>query len=136
MIRCALLVVALLAAAPAHAAQSYMVGSWFGRGQPGDRLSMYIDRMQPDGSWRGEYRTCVRGKPIDQVQTGRWELDGDTLLLHVQSVDGKAMPRTDHYRMISHDARGQKYVSLPSNFAYTPRHVDDGYTMPPCDLIS
>jgi hypothetical protein len=67
----------LLAATPA-AAQSWMVGTWFGHGQPQDKSAMYIDRMRPDGSWRGEYRTCLKGKPEDQLQTGRWAVNGDT----------------------------------------------------------
>ena len=35
---------------------------------------MYIDRMRADGSWRGEYRTCIKGKPLDEVQEGHWTL--------------------------------------------------------------
>lgn len=139
--RAALLLVALLAAAPvlgqpSHAQDSYMTGTWFGRGQPDDALSMYIDRMHADGSWRGEYRACRRGRPLDQVQTGRWALDGDRLLLHVDTVDGISAPRTDVYRVLAHSDRSQKYIALPSGFAYTPQRVEDGTKMPPCDLIS
>jgi hypothetical protein len=134
--RAALTLVAMLAVLPAHGQTSYMIGTWFGRGQPHDALSMYIDRMRADGSWRGEYRACRHGKPFDQVQTGRWTLDGDQLLLHVETVDGVKAPRTDAYRMLAHDGRAQKYIALPSGFAYTPRRVDDGYQLPPCDLIS
>jgi hypothetical protein len=134
--RAALALVAMLAAQPAHGQAGYMIGTWFGRGQPYDALSMYIDRMRADGSWRGEYRACRHGKPFDQVQTGRWTLDGDQLLLHVETVDGVKAPRTDAYRMLAHDERAQKYIALPSGFAYTPRRVDDGYQLPPCDLIS
>ena len=136
-----LVLVALLAAPPAWAEAGggqvpYMVGTWFGRGQPDDALSMYIDRMAADGSWRGEYRACLHGKPVDQVQTGRWTLNGDQLLLHVETVDGLREPRSDAYRMLAHDAGSQKYIALPSGFAYTPRRVKDGYAMPPCDLVS
>lgn len=131
-----LALLALLAAGPARAAPSYMVGTWFGRGQPDDALSMYIDRMQADGHWRGEYRTCLKGRAVDQVQTGRWELHGDRLLLHIQTVDGKSVARTDTYRMLAHDAQAQRYVFLPSDFVYAPHRVDDGFVMPPCNLIS
>lgn len=125
----------LLSAAPAFA-QSYMVGTWFGSGQPGDRAAMYIDRMKPDGAWRGEYRTCRKGKPDDLVQTGRWSLNGDTLVLKVETVGGMPAPRTDIYRMVAHDAKSQKYLSLPWNFTYAPRKVEDSFQMPPCDLVS
>ena len=126
----------VLLTVPGFAAPSWMVGTWFGSGQPHDRSSMYIDRMRPDGSWRGEYRTCRKGKPEDLVQEGRWSLKGDTLLLKVESVGGMIMPRTDTYRMLAHSANDQKYVELPLNFSYAPKRVADNFTMPPCDLVS
>jgi hypothetical protein len=130
----ALLLVLLIA--PAWAAPSTMVGSWFGHGQPDDKSAMYIDRMRADGSWRGEYRTCVKGKPRDQVQTGRWSLAGDVITLSVQQVDGQPFARTDLYRMLSHDAQNQVYVVMFSNFRYTPRRMADDFKMPGCDLVS
>jgi hypothetical protein len=121
---------------PAFAAPSYMIGTWFGTGQPNDRSSMYIDRMRPDGSWRGEYRTCFKGKAQDQIQEGRWALQGDILLLNVHTMDGMPMPRVDRYRMLQHSDKAQKYIELPMQFAYTPTRVPDGYKMPACDLVS
>ena len=97
-----------------------MVGTWFGHGQPDDKDAMYIDRMRADGSWRGEYRTCVKGKPLDQVQEGHWTLQGDTLSLRVDTVNGMRAPRTDLYKMLAHTATTQKYLSLGWNFPYTP----------------
>jgi hypothetical protein len=125
----------LLSAVSAGAA-SYMVGTWFGYGQPEDRSSMYIDRMRADGTWRGEYRTCAKGKATDQVQTGRWALTGDILTLGVETVDGMFAPRNDTYRMLAHDAQSQKYLSLAWKFPYTPKRVADNFQMPPCDLVS
>lgn len=125
----------LLLATPVHAA-SGIAGTWFGSGQPDDRASMYIDRLRPNGDWRGEYRTCVKGKAQDMIQTGHWSLSGDMLSLSLETVGGAIVSRTDIYRMLSHDAKTQKYVSLPSNFAYTPRRVPDSFKMPGCDLIS
>jgi hypothetical protein len=125
----------VLMAVPALAAPSYMVGTWFGSGQPHDRSSMYIDRMRPDGSWRGEYRTCNKGKSEDLVQEGRWSLNGDVLSLRVEKVDGSFMPRTDTYRILQHSPTAQKYVELPLNFAYSPQRVADNYTMPSCQLV-
>src|SRR3954471_2558276 len=107
------------AATPA-CAQGWMVGTWFGHGQPQDQAAMYIDRMRPDGSWRGEYRTCIKGKPQDQTQTGRWAMKGDVLVLSVETVDGVPSPRTDTYKMLSHSPTAQKYLSLGWSFPYTP----------------
>lgn len=126
----------LLSAAMPAAAQSWVVGTWFGHGQPQDKAAMYIDRMRPDGSWRGEYRTCIRGKPEDQTQTGRWSVNGDTLILSVETVDGVRSPRVDNYKMLSHSPTAQKYLSMGWNFAYSPQRVADDFRMPSCELIS
>jgi hypothetical protein len=130
-----MLAVSVLSAAPAQA-QAWMVGTWFGHGQPHDKAAMYIDRMRPDGSWRGEYRTCMKGKAVDQIQTGRWSVDGDTLILKVDTVDGSALPRTDTYKMLAHSPRAQKYLSTAWNFPYTPQRVADDFQMPSCELVS
>jgi len=125
-----------LFASPAWA-QSTMVGTWFGQGQPNSKESMYIDRMRADGSWRGEYRTCIKGKPFDdQVQEGRWALTDNVLTLKVEMVNGRAAPRTDSYKMIAHTATTQKYISLGWNFPYTPQKMADDFQMPSCDLTS
>jgi hypothetical protein len=126
----------VLLASPA-CAQSYMVGTWFGQGQPHSKESMYIDRMRPDGSWRGEYRTCIKGKSSDdQVQEGRWSLMGDTLILRVEIVDGRREGRTDNYKMLAHTAATQKYISLGFNFPYAPKKMADDFQMPSCELTS
>ena len=125
----------LLAATPA-AAQTWMVGTWFGHGQPNDKAAMYIDRMRPGGSWRGEYRTCMKGEAVDQVQTGSWSIAGDTLILKVDTVDGIAAPRTDTYKMLAHSPQAQKYLTTAGNFPYTPQRVADDFQMPSCELVS
>ena len=125
-----------LSAMPASAA-SYMEGTWFGHGQPDSKAAMYIDRMYADGRWRGEYRTCVKGRPADEaVQMGRWSLKGDILSLQVDTVNGVSRPRIDTYKMLAHSPKAQKYISLPLNFPYTPQRVADDFQMPSCELIS
>jgi hypothetical protein len=126
----------ILALASPASAQSFMVGTWFGHGQPENKDSMYIDRMRADGSWRGEYRTCIRGKARDQVQEGRWALAGDTLSLRVEKVDGVKEPRTDIYQILSHSANAQRYVSQGWNFPYAPQRMAENFQMPGCDLVS
>jgi hypothetical protein len=135
--RIALACLFLLAAEPASAA-STMVGTWFGRGQPDDKQAMYIDRMRADGTWRGEYRTCIKGKKaLDQVQVGRWSLSGDMLSLSIDTVNGVPDPRLDTYKMLAHDDHSQKYISVERNFPYTPQRVPDTYQMPSCrELVS
>ncbi len=127
--------VALFYAAPAFAA-SDLVGAWFGRGQRDDKNAMYIDRMLADGRWRGEYRTCVKGKALDQVQDGHWSFQGDILSLRVDTVNGVLWPHTDGYKMLAHSDKAQKYISLGWNFPFTPQRVADDFQMPSCDLVS
>jgi hypothetical protein len=127
-------VVSVLSAAPA-AAQAWMVGTWFGY-EPDAPTIMYIDRMRPDGTWRGEYRNCNRGKPTDQSNTGRWSMKGDLLVLEVEMRNGKPYPYTDPYRMLAHSSKTQKYVSLRSVGVFTPQRVADDFQMPSCELVS
>ena len=124
----------LFAAGPALA-QGWMIGTWFGH-EPGSPSTMYIDRMRPDGTWSGEYRTCNRGKPIDQRKTGRWSMKGDLLVLDVQTVDGRPDPYTDPYRMLEHSPKTQKYVSASSVGVFTPQRMADDFQMPSCELVS
>ncbi len=56
--------------------------------------------------------------------------------LKVDKVDGFPEGRTDTYKMLAHDARSQKYISLGKNFPYTPQRVADDFQMPSCELIS
>lgn len=123
--------VALTLASPVNAA-SYMVGTWFGHGQPNDKDSMYIDHMRPNGSWRGEYRTCIKGNALDMVQEGHWSLKGDLLSLRVDTLNGTSAPRTDLYKMLAHTATTQKYFSAQFNFPYTPQREPDDFRMPSC----
>jgi hypothetical protein len=125
----------LTLASPASAA-SYMVGTWFGHGQPQDKESMYIDRMRADGSWRGEYRTCIKGRALDEVQEGHWTLEGDMLALRVDTVNGMREPRVDLYKMLAHTGTTQKYLSMSYNFPYAPVREPDDFKMPSCQLIS
>lgn len=121
----------LTLASPASAA-SYMEGAWFGQGQPSNKDSMYIDHMRPDGSWRGEYRFCAKGKAVDRVQEGHWTLSGDTLSIQVDTLDGASAPRTDVYKILAHSPTSQKYLSLGWNFPYESRRVSDDFKMPSC----
>ncbi|MES2473475.1 MAG: hypothetical protein V4601_11630 [Pseudomonadota bacterium] len=125
----------LLAPSTAFAATS-MAGNWFGYGQPDDKGAMYLDRMTPDGNFRVHHRTCIKGKPFDQHATGRWSQSGNNFTINIQTVNGEPSPRTDLYRIVSMDAKGQRYVYLRTNFAYDAKRVPDSFQMPPCDLVS
>jgi len=129
-----LVMLALLPSA-AGAAPS-LAGNWFGHGQPGDKGAMYLDRMLPNGEFRVHHRTCIKGKAFDQFAAGRWSQSAGGFTINIQTVNGVPNPRTDIYKILSLDAKEQRYVYLPNNFAYTARRMADNFQMPPCDLIS
>lgn len=126
----------LLLSPSAAFAQPSLAGNWFGTGQPDDKGAMYLDRMMPDGTFRVHHRTCIKGKAFDQHAAGRWAKTADGFTISIQTVNGEPNPRTDVYRLISMDAQKQRYVFLPTNFAYEARRVPGSFQMPPCDLIS
>jgi hypothetical protein len=126
----------LMASLPASAAPSWLAGTWFGTGQPGDRSEMFLDTMGGNGQFHAHHRWCNKGKAVNQFQVGTWTLKGDLLTINIATVDGKLSPQSDPYRIVSHDAHTQKYVYLPINFAYTSSRVANGFDMPSCELTS
>ena len=133
--RQAVFLAVLLTASPAMAAD-LQIGTWFGHGQPNDKAAMYIDRMDPDGSFRVHHRACRKGKAYDQFQTGRWLRKGDIMTIRIETVNGVPEPRIDTYRILSESQAAQRYVYLPDNFQYNSRRVAPDYEMPRCDLVS
>jgi hypothetical protein len=130
-----LVVLALNLTSPACAAP-FLVGTWFGTGQPGDKGEMWIARMGADGSFHAQFRSCARGKATDLFQTGSWVLNGDMETISVTSVNGVFYLRNDSYKILSHDQNRQTYRYLPTGFVYNSRRVDEKFQMPECEAIS
>ena len=122
-------------AVPVLAAPS-LVGLWFGQGQPGDKQSMYLDRLTADGKIHSRFRDCRGGKAIDSSEEGTWSLTGSTLTIQVELHNGQFMPRTDVYRLDFANPKDFKISYLPLNFPYDERRVDERFEMPPCQLVS
>ena len=124
-----------LLALPAFAAPS-LVGTWFGQGQPGDKQSMYLDRLTADGQIHSRFRDCRGGKPIDSSEDGTWSLSGSTLTIQINFHNGVLMPRTDVYHLDSASAKDFRITYELLNFPYDERRVDDKFKMPSCELTS
>jgi hypothetical protein len=131
-----LLFFALLFATPVQAAESWMVGTWFGYGQPDDKSQMWLGTAAPDGKFHVLHRQCVQGKARDSFNDGSWSLNGDSLTIRIETVNGQAAPRTDVYRVLSHSDTRQTYRYEATGFVYNSRKVDAKFQMPPCDLAS
>ena len=129
-----------LAAAPALSTSSWaapnLAGTWFGQGQPGDKQSMYLDRLTADGKIHSRFRDCKGGKPIDSTEDGTWSLSGSTLTIQIELHNGQFMPRTDYYSLDSASAKAFRITYLLFNFPYDERRVDDKFEMPSCQLTS
>jgi hypothetical protein len=131
-----LLLLALLAATPVQAAESWYVGRWFGSGQPGDKSQMWLESGTADGKFHVLHRACRQGKAFDSIQDGTWSLSGDILTIRIRMVDGQPLDRSDAYRILKHDARTQTYRYEATGFVYNSRKVDAKFQMPACDLFS
>jgi hypothetical protein len=136
--RAALAFCALLPATQALAQPNWMLGNWYGYGQPQDKSSMWLERVAPGGKLHIQHRTCVQGKAVDELQEGSWSLKGDILTVRIERIDGQALSgvRDDIYRIQSHTATRQTYRLERTGFVYNSRKVDGKFQLPPCDLSS
>jgi len=124
-----------LLASPAAAAP-FLVGTWFGVGEPGDKSEMFLARMAPDGSFHALFRACVKGKAFDETDSGSWSLAGDMEKIHVAIVNGLPAPRDDFYKILWQNGKKQTYRYMATGFVFTSRRVEDGFEMPGCEAIS
>jgi hypothetical protein len=124
-----------LAASSAHAAPS-MTGTFFGKGQPDSKESMYLDHFLADGRLHSQFRDCIKGKAYDSTEDGTWSVSGTMLTIKIATHNGIAMPRTDVYRVVSVTGQGFKDVYIPLNFPFDEHRVADNYEMPSCQLVS
>jgi hypothetical protein len=117
-------------------AAPFLIGAWFGQGQPDDKSEMWLVHNDPDSSFQVQFRACAKGKAMDQMETGRWSLAGDTETLQVLTVNGTPLAQREIYKILSHDGAKQIYRYLATGFVYTSRRVDGDFEMPSCEMIS
>jgi hypothetical protein len=117
-------------------AAPFLVGSWFGTGQPDDRGSMWLIHQMADGTFQVQFRSCVKGKDLDEVETGRWQLNGDTETLFIQTVNGQRAAQADDYKILWHDGGKQIYRFTGTGFVYSSKRVDANFVLPSCETIS
>jgi hypothetical protein len=117
-------------------AAPFLVGTWFGTGQPNDKSEMWIAQMLPNGDFRAQFRACIKGQALDQTNTGTWVLQGDIETISIITIDDQFWPRTDVYKILSHDSQRQTYRYLKTGFVYNSKRVDDKFQMPSCETIS
>ena len=128
----------LLLASPSLAQPNWMIGHWYGYGQPHDKSQMWLETVAPGGRLQVIHRTCVQGKAFEELQEGRWSLKGNILTVRMERIDGQTLSevRDDIYRIQSHTATRQTYRLERTGFVYNSRKVDGKFQLPPCDLSS
>jgi hypothetical protein len=117
-------------------AAPFLVGAWFGQGQPNDKAEMWLARNAANGTFQVQFRSCTKGHALDQVETGRWSLVGDIETLQVLSVNGAPLAQAETYKVLSHEAGKQVYRYQATGFVYMSRRVDSNFELPSCEAIS
>jgi len=138
--RCVAALLFCLAASSPLIAQAlaypFLVGTWFGYGQPDSKDSMYLDHFLANGQLHSQFRDCIKGQALNSTEDGNWSVKGDILTVRITHHDGVPAPRTDTYRLTSVTADRFKDVYIPLNFPFDEMRVEDDFKMPGCQLTS
>jgi hypothetical protein len=126
-----------LLAAPALAAErpSYLIGHWFGQGEPNDKSEMWLAHAGANGDFAVQFRACRKGKASDLLQKGTWWFQDGIEYIQITSSNGQVVFNETPYKILSHDGKHQTY-SMPSGFVFKSSRVDTAFRMPPCELVS
>ena len=127
----------ILLAAPALAAErpSYLIGHWFGQGEPNDKSEMWLAHAGANGDFTAQFRACRKGKASDLVQKGTWWFQDGIEYVQITLVNGQVVFNETPYKILAHDGNHQTY-SMPSGFVFRSSRVDANFQMPPCELVS
>ena len=127
----------IVLAAPALAAErpSYLIGHWFGQGEPNDKSEMWLAHAGANGDFAVQFRACRKGKASDLIQKGTWWFQDEIEYIQITSSNGQVVFNETPYKILSHDGKHQTY-SMPSGFVFKSSRVDANFRMPPCELVS
>jgi hypothetical protein len=130
MSRVGLLFALLLPSMPALA-QPSVEGSWFGFGQPEDKMAMWVERFSPNGDYNVFHRSCIDIMASNERQQGRWTVSDDTLTVTGTEIQGQPRSVVYAYKI---EALGENHFSYRNerNFLYTARRVAADFRMPSC----
>ena len=127
----------IVLAAPALAAErpSYLIGHWFGQGEPNDKSEMWLAHAGANGDFAVQFRACRKGKASDLIQKGTWWFQDGIEYIQITSSNGQVVFNETPYKILSHDGKHQTY-SMPSGFVFKSSRVNADFRMPPCELVS
>jgi hypothetical protein len=127
----------LFLAIPAAAAEhpSFLIGYWFGQGEPNDRSEMWLGHASANGDFAVQFRSCRKGKASDLFQKGTWWFQDGVETVQITLSGGAIVFDETPYKILFHDGNHQTY-SMPSGFVFKSSRVDANFRMPPCELVS
>ena len=126
---------ALLTAQLAGQHPSFLVGRWFGQGEPHDKSEMWLATLTADGAIAVEFRTCHKGTAADQYEKGSWWFENGIEHVRITWSGGRQTLRETPYRILSHDGKKQTY-SMPNGFVFQSGRVAADFEMPSCETVS
>jgi hypothetical protein len=131
-----MLVVAVLAFAPARAATNFIIGNWYGEEQPHDPNVFWVARFWPDGRFTALFRTCHGRTAEDEDDRGTWAMAAGALEVTSTVVNGRAIYQAERYRTLSYDGKKHVYRHERTGFVFTAVRVRDDFELPSCNLSS
>ncbi len=132
-----LLIAALLfpVSAAATKLQPLPVGNWYGEGQPYSGKVVWLSHAWPDGRYKIEARTCLKGKNVGEgMETGKWGYHNGVMHIVTLVVDGHPSVREDSYHTLSYDGRKHTYRHVGTGYVFTGVRVAESFQLPACDL--
>ena len=116
----------------ADTATANPVGLWYGEGQPHDPNILYLDQFNEDGTFRSEFRKYERCEVVwQQVESGRWNQDGDLVITVTDTVNGMAALGYQEYRNEGQSENEIRLRHLETNYLFIERRIDS-FEFPAC----
>ena len=119
-------------------------GRWYGEGVEIDgAFTQYLIERRDDGTFKIESRTpqnCAAGTRVF-VDTGRWRLEGGTLTMRTETMDGDKVDANDpefngRFRITVVDADHATVLDEDTSISWSMKRVDKDFAFPPsqgCD---
>jgi hypothetical protein len=118
------------------AAGPFLVGDWYGEGQPDNPNVYWVAHIQEDGFYSAHFRFCRGHVASDVEDLGNWTYSAKVAVLVTLRVNGQAVHDTDRYDTISYDGRKHVYRHERTGYVFTAVRVAKDFELPTCSLSS
>ena len=129
-----LLLLFLLGAAQAPKGP-FLVGNWYGEGQPTSPNVFWLAHIAPNGSFEAQFRRCEKKARRDIVIAGTWSAKNGLWELVTTVSNGQNVYGVNHYKTESYDGRKHIYKHLETGFVFSAVRVAANFQLPGCDIV-